>query len=129
MKLSYSPWFHRLAALCGWTALFTKNISQATAQVYNGGGLVQGIAAGSSVNGVTGNSLRITIGNIVNTALSYTALLAVAVIVIAGLYLILGLGNDGSKETAKKIILYTGVGIVIILLAKAIVTLFISLVG
>lgn len=72
-------------------------------------------------------NLRDTIGNIVDEALSYAALLAVAVIVIAGFYLILGLGEETAKEKAKKIILYTAIGLIILLTAKAIVTFFINL--
>lgn len=98
----------------------------ALAQVYNGPGLTTGT---TGVSGVSGGSLRETIANIVNKALSYVSLLAVVVIIIAGLYLILGLGNDTSKETAKKIVLYTAIGLILILLSKALVMFFISLAG
>lgn len=110
------------------TAAGKSSTTAVLAQVYTGGGISAGItAAQTGINGVTSGNLRDTIGKIIDTALSYAALLAVAVIVIAGFYLILGLGEETSKEKAKKIILYTAVGLVILLTAKAIVTFFISL--
>jgi len=70
----------------------------------------------------TGSDPTPTIFAIMNRIVSYTALLATIAIIIAGFYLILGLGDDSSKETAKKIILYTIVGIIIIGLANIIVS-------
>jgi len=98
--------------------------SHALAQVYNGPGLQQGV---EGVQGIHGGSLRSTIANIVNKVLTYVALLAVIMIIIAGLYLILSLGNDSAKETAKKIVLYVAIGLILILIAKALVMFFISL--
>ncbi|MDD5041827.1 MAG: hypothetical protein PHX87_06035 [Candidatus Peribacteraceae bacterium] len=98
----------------------------ALAQVYNGPGLQQG-ADSLGVQGIGGGSLRGTIANIVNKVLTYVALLAVIMIIIAGLYLILSLGNDTAKETAKKIVLYVAIGLILILIAKALVMFFISL--
>jgi hypothetical protein len=98
------------------------------AQVYSGPGLQPG-AEGLGVSGIHGGSLRVTIANIVNKVLGYVSLLAVVVIIIAGLYLILGLGSESSKETAKKIVLYTAIGLILILLSKALVMFFISLAG
>ncbi|MDO8468345.1 MAG: hypothetical protein Q7S29_01140 [Candidatus Peribacter sp.] len=98
----------------------------ALAQVYNGPGLQQG-ADSLGVNGIQGGSLRTTIANIVNKILTYVALVAVIMIIIAGLYLILSLGNDSAKDTAKKIVLYTVIGLIIILIAKVLVMFFIHL--
>lgn len=100
----------------------------ALAQVYNGPGLQQG-ADSLGVSGIHGGSLRTTIANIVNKILTYVALIAVIMIIIAGLYLILSLGSDSAKETAKKIVLYTMIGLILILIAKALVMFFISLAG
>lgn len=103
-----------------------RHTSVTVAQVYNGPGLRPG-AEGLGVQGLQGGSLRVTIAHIVNKILTYVALIAVIMIIIAGLYLILSLGNDSAKETAKKIVLYTLVGLILILLAKALVMFFISL--
>ncbi|OIO53264.1 hypothetical protein AUJ46_05305 [Candidatus Peregrinibacteria bacterium CG1_02_54_53] len=98
----------------------------ALAQVYNGPGLQQG-ADSLGVSGISGGNLRSTIANIVNKILTYVALIAVIVIIIAGLYLILSLGNDSAKDTAKKIVLYTAIGLILILISKALVMFFVSL--
>ncbi|MFH0770330.1 MAG: TrbC/VirB2 family protein [Candidatus Peregrinibacteria bacterium] len=72
-------------------------------------------------------NIRGTVENMLLTILSYVALAAVVVIVIAGIMLVVGLGSDESKDKAKKIILYAIVGMILILLATAIVELVISL--
>ena len=52
------------------------------------------------------------------------ALAAVVVIVIAGMFLIFGMGSDESKDRAKKIVLFTVIGLVLILIARGIVEIF-----
>ena len=96
------------------------------AQVYSGGGIAEGISDAGKTGLLAPSDdadLKTVIGAIVNTALGFVSLLAVAVIVIAGLYLILGLGSDSSRETAKKIVLYVVIGLLVILLAKILVEL------
>jgi len=73
--------------------------------------------------------IREAIRRILYIALSYVALLAVATIVIAGFYLILGLGSDESRTTARKIILYTIAGVIIMGLSVAIVNVGIGAVS
>ena len=90
------------------------------AAVYDGGGLQEGVSEAGNT-GVGNADIRDTIIKIMEEIVSYTALFAVSVIILAGLYLILGFGDEGAKEKAKKIILYVGVGILLILLAGAIV--------
>ena len=63
---------------------------------------------------------------VVNTALNLLALLAAVVIIIAGIRLIFSMGDEEGKETAKKTILYAVIGLIIVLLAKAIVTFVLS---
>ncbi|MBU2259593.1 hypothetical protein KKC44_03210 [Patescibacteria group bacterium] len=105
------------------TSLWALSASQALAAVYSGGGIKTGAerAGDTGVGGTT--DLQGAIGNIVDEALTFVSLLAVTVIIIAGFYLILGLGNDSSKETAKKIIIYVIVGLLVIILSKAFVEL------
>ena len=113
---------------CSLAALPVLPESHVLAQVYNGPGLEQG-ADSLGVSGIHGGSLRGTIANIVNKILTYVALIAVIMIIIAGLYLILSLGNDSAKDTAKKIVLYTAIGLILILISKALVMFFINLAG
>lgn len=141
MKPSFSAFTAvRLAAACLTVALLgmgvTPDSAQArpglalatVAQVYNGPGLQEG-ANSAAVTGIQNQSLRVVVAGIVNRILTYVALAAVVVIVIAGIYLILSFGNDSAKETAKKIVIYTAIGLVLILVSKALVAFFISLVS
>lgn len=98
------------------------------AQVYNGPGLKEG-AESAQVDGVKTGPTRVIIAGIVSTILSYVALAAVIVLIIAGLYLVLSFGEDSAKDKAKKIVIYTAIGIALILLAKVLVLFFISIVA
>ena len=93
------------------------------AQVYSGPGLTGGT---SSIIGVDGGGPREVIISLVKTVLAYMALIATVMILVAGIWLIVGATDDSSKEKAKKIITYTIAGLIIILLAEAIVTLVIG---
>lgn len=126
---SMQPRFRAFAALLGFSVAFMAIAlphGSALAQVYNGPGLVEGT---SGVTGVTEGNLRTVVANIVNRILTYVAFVAVIVLIIAGLYLILSLGDDSAKEKAKKIVIYTAVGLILILVSKALVMFFISLIS
>lgn len=114
-----------IAALAFSAVQVAPEFEHLSAAVYSGG-LEAGINAGENIQGVKSGSPRAVIGKIVNTVLSYVAIIAVSVIIFAGFYMIVSFGNDQAKETAKKVILYTGIGLLIILLSKGIVSLFIS---
>ena len=90
---------------------------------FNGGGIADGLNAASGLAGIPDGDVRQTIIRILLQVLSFLALAAVIAIIIAGIYLIVGMGSDDSKERAKKIILYTLVGLVIVLFARVIVGL------
>ncbi|TSD00203.1 MAG: Uncharacterized protein Greene101449_289 [Candidatus Peregrinibacteria bacterium Greene1014_49] len=110
----------KIASTCA--ILFGLGIlTLAQASVYSGPGIDSGVTtAQTTIPGVSATAPSGVINSIITQAISYSNILAFAVIVIAGFYLILGLGNETSKETARKIILYTGVGLVIINLAAGI---------
>jgi amino acid transporter len=78
---------------------------------------------GPGLNNLGGTDIRPTIENVITTILSYLALAAVIVIVIAGIRLIVSSGDDSAVEKAKKTILYAIIGLIIILLANGIVML------
>jgi len=127
-SFSMKPQFWAFTALLGLSvALVSVAMPQGSslAQVYNGPGLTSGT---TGISGVQSGSLRTVVANIVNRILTYVSLAAVIVIIIAGLYLILSLGNDTAKETAKKIIIYTAIGLILILISKGLVMFFIGLV-
>ena len=68
-------------------------------------------------------AVRTAILDILGTVLSFLALIAVIVIVIAGIRLILSQGEETEKDKAKKTIFYAIIGLVVIFLAQAIVGL------
>lgn len=82
-----------------------------------------------NTGGVGSTDLKGVIVNIVRKILDFVALIAVIMIIIAGIYMIVGLGSDSSKETAKKIVIYTIIGLILILIARAIVTFVITTVS
>ena len=95
--------------------------------IYRGGGVQEGVGAAALIRGVAIGNLRQQIGNLVNTALNFAALIAVTVIIIAGFYLLFSLGDEQKITTARKIIIYTAVGLLVLVLAKVIVAFFILL--
>lgn len=95
----------------------------APASIYDGPGIEGGLEAAAAAGVSSETDFGAVLGAIVDTALSYVSLLAVAVIIIAGLFLILGLGSDDSRERAKKIVLYVAIGLLLIILSKALVEL------
>ncbi len=98
-------------------------VQVAAAQVFNGPGIEGAIDQANGIVGLPSGDVRTTIIRIVQTVLSFLALAAVITIIIAGIWLIVGMGSDESRERAKKIILYTLVGLIIVLFARVIVGL------
>ena len=109
------------------TALFLASLTVSIptgAQVFNGEGLEGGVNTAATIQGPINQPLRTTIVLLLGEILSYIALAAVVVIIIAGVYLILGLGSDDSKNKAKTIIMYVIIGLIIILVAQFLVGIF-----
>lgn len=76
----------------------------------------------NNINGLpTNTNLRGTAKNILYEVLSYVNLIAVIAIVVAGVYLIVGGGSETSIGRARKIIIFTIVGVALIAFASAIV--------
>lgn len=113
---------HRIGTVFGGMAL--ASAEAVSAQVYNGGGAVAGLAATSGLQGIPrDDDPRAIIINIITSVLSFMALIAVTTVIIAGIYLIVGMGSDDSKDKAKKIIQYTLIGLLVILFSRVIVGL------
>lgn len=87
------------------------------ASVGDGIDLIQGID-------VAEGTLRAKIVEIINFVLSFVALVAVIVIIIAGLMFLFSFGNETTIQRAKKVIIYAVVGLVIIFFAVVIVSFF-----
>lgn len=91
------------------------------AAVFDGPGIQGGLNAADGINGLPSGDVRATILRILRTVLSFLALVAVITIIIAGIILIVSLGNEEQKERAKRIIFYTLIGLAIVLFARVIV--------
>ncbi len=106
--------------LTAFILMLNPNIS---ASVFNGGTIQQGIQAAAGVGGISAMSANELMARLIQVILSVVTTLAVLTIVIAGMFLILSIGDEGQKDKAKKIIQYTIIGIIVILLAQVIVDL------
>ena len=67
------------------------------------------------------DDIETTVTDIIIKILSLMALVAVVIIVIAGIRLVISQGEQEAVEKSKKTILYAVIGLIIILLAQAIV--------
>lgn len=67
--------------------------------------------------------IRDVVVNILEAVLNFLALIAVVVVVIAGIRLIVSQGDEGARDTAKKTIFYALIGLIIVLFARVIVSL------
>ncbi|MBP9773462.1 MAG: hypothetical protein KBD00_02400 [Candidatus Peribacteraceae bacterium] len=70
---------------------------------------------------ITNRGLREMILSVLAVVLDYVTLFAMITVISAGLYLIFSNGDEGSKDKAKKIIIYTVIGLVVIVLSRVIV--------
>ncbi len=92
--------------------------TQVHAAVYGGTGITP-----APINGLnTSTDVTPVIISIITFMLDIVLVLAVAAVIIAGIYLIVSGGDEGQKDKAKNIILYVIIGIVVILFARVIVT-------
>jgi len=109
-----------LAAAAGSSLLsWLLCTGSAIAQTFTGDGQGEDQAANIATGGTS--SLRETLQRLLTDVIRYMGLAAVVVIVIAGVILVVGIGSEESRERAQKIVLYTVVGLIVIVLASAIV--------
>lgn len=73
--------------------------------------------------------LKSAIVSVMKVVLDFIALIAVVMIVVARIRYIISQGEEGEKDKAKKMIIYVVIGLLIILIARAIVTFVVSNVG
>jgi len=100
----------------------------ARAAVFDGGALKAGFDSLIGIQSpVVQGDLRSLLIAFARAATGMLGLLGVISLVIAGIYLIVGMGSDTSRETAKRIALYTIVGLLIVSTARLIVETTIAL--
>ncbi len=88
---------------------------------YDGGGVEEGIDEAENLGTDGSQSARETIVNILYAVFSFLGIIAVLVIVIAGLILIVQGGEDGQREKARNMVLYAVIGLILVTLAGALV--------
>ena len=115
------------ALLLGMASAVIPNVVMA--QYYGGPGILGGIFAAQAVGGVSGNSIYGAVLGLLLGVLYFMGFAAVVVIVIAGIYMVVSVGDESAKDKAKKIILYAIVGLIIIAVAAGIVSLIINATG
>ncbi len=86
---------------------------------------LSGIGGIPTISGGGGN-LRQVILSIINTILGFIGLIAVIVIIIAGIRLIVAGGDEGQRQKARSAIVYAAVGLLVILLASALVNFVVN---
>ena len=91
------------------------------AAVFDGGGAQAGIGQAAGIEGLAKGDPRSVIERALLVVINFVALMAVIALVVAGIFLILGMGGDTAKEKAKKIIIYTIVGLLVLLFVRVIV--------
>lgn len=124
MSLTLTPIRMTLLAALAVTILLT--MQHANAAVY-GGGLNVTPIIGSGIS--TETSIRVLILKIITFILNIVLLLAVAAVIVAGIYLIVSGGDEAQKDKAKNIILYAVIGILVILLSRVLVIFVSNLIG
>lgn len=107
------------ASLSATGVLALSMISSAFAQDF--GGPTPDV--GGLPDAASGDDVRLIVTDILAAVLNFLALVAVVVIVIAGIRLIISQGEDDAKDKAKKTIFYALIGLVIVLFARVIVSL------
>jgi len=115
-----------LAALFSLSAeVLTQHVFAATAA---GGQIGVGLdEIRNNVDVPTANrDIRGAIVEAVIYILSFLALIAVVMMIIAGFFMILGAGSESSVTRARKIILYAIIGLMVIFFARVIVGFFVS---
>lgn len=70
--------------------------------------------------GITKTDANTTVVNLLNMMYWAAGIVAVIIIIIAGLFYTLSGGNESQTKTAREAIIYAGVGLVIIMMAFAI---------
>lgn len=113
--------FHKILLLILLGSALTIFPHKGFSAVFDGGGAQEGIGQAAAIEGLAKGNPRSVLEHALLTAIDFVALMAVIALVVAGIFLILGMGGDTAKERAKKIIIYTIVGLLVLLFVRVIV--------
>lgn len=117
----------RIRSLSGLSGILGLLPMRAAAAVFDGPGVAGGLNAAASISGLSHRPIRELAVRIIINVLNFLTLVAVIVIVAAGVWLVLGFGEETSREKAQRMITYTVVGLVIVFLARLMVSFILSI--
>ena len=79
--------------------------------------------SGTDVPGLSSSvDIKAALVSLITKVLDFILIVAVIFVIVAGIRLIVSGGEEGEKDKAKKTIIYVIVGIIVVLLARVIVT-------
>jgi len=110
------------ALLCTLLLCSTHWIPNTAAFEYSGGGVEEGIEQANDLSTGGTTDVRETITSIMFGIITFLGIIAVLVIVIAGIILVVSGSDEGQRDKAIKMVIYAVVGLLIVLLAGAIVS-------
>lgn len=113
------------------TAYFAANAVGGSDSIFEGGGLKEGLDRTQTELNQTGirtqdASLIKTIAAFLNFILPFAAIIAVAAFIISGFIFILGFGSDMAIQRARKIMIWSAVGLIVIIFSYPAVRFIIS---
>ena len=95
---------------------FAAAPNQVAAQIFGPVPDIGGVGSGGT------DAVRQGILDVLEIVLAFMALIAVIFIVVAGIRLVVSQGEETEKDKAKKTILYVVIGLIVILIAQAVVS-------
>lgn len=112
----------------GFLAVMTALLLTPTVFGADAGGLINDTDVPGRIAGNTGGQgdFRTLLLTFVDFFLGFLGLLAVLMVIYGGFLYLTAAGDEGKTETGKKVILYSVIGIVIILIAFALVNTVLS---
>jgi len=103
-----------------------KNVSILAITLLPNAALAAGLTAPTTPSGLSDQSLDVTINNIITAVLGLVGIIALGVILYGGFRWMTAAGNEEAVGEAKKIITAGVIGLIIVIVAWAVVSFVIS---
>jgi hypothetical protein len=90
--------------------------------IFNAGGLAEGLVIALRITGpIQGMTLQEIVVEMLIRILNLVSLAATVMIIVAGIVLIVSGGSEGMRDRAKRIVVYTVIGLCLVLFARVVV--------
>ena len=109
-----------LLTLNGWGGIVSENNPPLIASLQSG---LDDIKANTDLPNNT-RDIRESAGDTIRFVVTFVSLAALVAIITAGIFLMVGFGSDTSISRAKKIVIFTVIGLFVIFFARVIVAFF-----